>query len=169
MNYLLRPKRNIYCKVGKVTLLLMSNGSALLDTDRVNQVKDFQWFRSKRQNPRGYVEAHAKGTGKMVYMHRLLLDTPPGLDTDHVNRNGLCNKLENLRVATRSQNNLNRSKANSSSSTGVLGVVYRPKRKKYEANVFVNGVGHYCGQYRTVEEAVEARKIKLESLLQATA
>lgn len=42
--------------------------------------------------------------GKAVYMHRLILDAPKGLDIDHINGDGLDNRRENLRIATRSQN-----------------------------------------------------------------
>ena len=50
-------------------------------------------------------------------MHRYLLGlTDPKIQADHKNLNGLDNRLENLRVATPRQNNINREKLNNCSS-----------------------------------------------------
>ena len=45
---------------------------------------------------------------KIGYMHRVILNTPKGLVTDHKNGNRLDNRRENIRVATRSQNAANK-------------------------------------------------------------
>ena len=43
-----------------------------------------------------------------VFMHRVILNVPRGLFTDHIDRDGLNNTRENLRAVTASENNLNR-------------------------------------------------------------
>ena len=43
-------------------------------------------------------------------MHRGILNTPKGIDTDHVNKDGLDNRRSNLRICSRSQNMMNREK-----------------------------------------------------------
>jgi len=46
--------------------------------------------------------------GRNVYMHRLILGAPEGVLVDHINGDGLDNRRSNLRLCTRSQNNMNR-------------------------------------------------------------
>src|SRR4030067_2579990 len=48
----------------------------------------------------------AEGRGA-VWMHRLILSVPPGIDVDHRNGNGLDNRRINLRSCNRSQNACN--------------------------------------------------------------
>jgi hypothetical protein len=46
--------------------------------------------------------------GKSVYLHRWLMNAPKGLVVDHKNGDVSDNRLENLRLATKSQNAVNR-------------------------------------------------------------
>src|SRR5208282_6916814 len=45
---------------------------------------------------------------KTIRMHRLLLGARPGQQVDHGDGNGLNNRRNNIRIATRSQNGANR-------------------------------------------------------------
>src|SRR5215203_2885702 len=47
------------------------------------------------------------GRRRVVQMQRLLLGDPPGRKVDHISRDTLDNRRENLRVATHSQNKTN--------------------------------------------------------------
>ncbi len=49
----------------------------------------------------------ADGVRHYTAMHLMILPPLDGFVTDHVNRNGLDNRIENLRYATRTQNNHN--------------------------------------------------------------
>lgn len=76
-----------------------------------------------------------------------------GLDIDHIDRNRSNNKIENLRLATRSQN-----LQNSAYERGVCalpGVSYDKRRKKkpYYSRVRFNGKPLYLGVFSTAEEA----------------
>ena len=71
--------------------------------------------------------------GKYIYMHRLIMDTPDNMDTDHINGDGLDNRRSNLRTCTTSQNLMNRM---GSSITGYKGVA--PQGAKFTAR--------YCGR-----------------------
>lgn len=52
--------------------------------------------------------ARIEGKKRTVYMHRVIMNTPEDLDTDHLNRDRLDNRKANLRVCTRSENLQNR-------------------------------------------------------------
>jgi hypothetical protein len=44
------------------------------------------------------------GRSISIYLHRLLMNPAKGFHVDHVNRNGLDNRRENLRICTASEN-----------------------------------------------------------------
>ena len=87
----------------------------------------------------------------------------PPHDVDHINRNRLDNRIENLRLATRSEN-LHNSGARAGSSSGVKGVALRSLRrgkrpsKQWMAHIMVNGKRFHLGNYYTLEEAAAARQ-----------
>jgi hypothetical protein len=83
---------------------------------------------------------------------------PEGL-IDHINRDRADNRIINLRVVSRHENNSNVSSAKGSSSKYV-GVYFAPnKRKPWIANIKVNRKSKYLGGYATEDEAGEAYNI----------
>lgn len=107
----------------------------------------------------GYLYANIGG--KHVAQHRLawFLQTgewPPG-DIDHCNRNKADNRWKNLRLATRKQNCENR-KVYRNNVLGVRGIRYRPRDRLYEPRMMHHGRRLNLGLYKTLWEAVEARK-----------
>lgn len=97
-------------------------------------------------------------------VHRLIWmlhfgDIPPEAVIDHINRNTLDNRVENLRLATRSQNSMN-AKGKSSSIAKLPKNVYvdwvYKDIVKYRAQVFANGSYHRVGNLDTIEEALSA-------------
>jgi hypothetical protein len=54
--------------------------------------------------------AYRSENKKTIYLHREIMQTPPGMDTDHINRNTLDNRKNNLRVCTHAENCKNNKK-----------------------------------------------------------
>ena len=79
------------------------------------------------------------------------------LEVDHINHIRDDNRLANLRFVTRLGNNRNLSRR-SKNTTGVTGVRYDKARKKYRAQIAVDGVNINLGRFVTLEEAAEVRK-----------
>ncbi len=100
-----------------------------------------------------YVVRRAKP--KMELLHRLIAKTPEGWDTDHENGNGLDNRRENLRTATRAQNLQNRGKQMNNTS-GVKGVYWHKQRQKWHAEIHARGQKHSLGLHATKEQAADA-------------
>jgi len=71
---------------------------------------------------------------------------------DHINRIKLDNRSDNLRVATRAENQHNRG-VQKNSSTGFKGVHFDKRFKRYYARIKVNGEYIHLGCYRTIQEA----------------
>jgi hypothetical protein len=74
---------------------------------------------------------------------------------DHIDGDSKNNLPSNLRLATPKQNAHN-SKATKRSLTGVKGVGWLAKQKKWQARIRVNGKQIDLGSYLTIEEAKDA-------------
>lgn len=64
-------------------------------------------------------------------------EIPYGFEIDHIDGNRKNNKIENLRLAERSQNQMNR-KINKNNKSGVKGVFFRPETNKWRAVIRAN-------------------------------
>lgn len=99
---------------------------------------------------------------KYVYMHRVIMDSPPDLLVDHINGNTLDNRRCNLRLATKSQNSINSSK-----SCGVSqykGVWFRSRKKPWVAEIHKDGIKYHLGSYSSENEAALAYNKKAVEL-----
>src|SRR4030066_2184242 len=96
--------------------------------------EDYEWINQWKWhcNGQGYAERHCDIPGKrtMIKMHRLILNTPNGMETDHINHNRLDNRKSNLRVRTRSQNAIN-TPIRSSNTSGKKGVDWKKNVGKW--------------------------------------
>lgn len=108
-------------------------------------------------SPQGYRYLTFKG--RATPAHRLawlwVYGEWPLADVDHINRNRLDNRIENLRSTTRSINCHNTA---ARSATGIKGVTASSKGKRWDARIMVNRKQMYLGNYATKEEAAAARK-----------
>lgn len=113
---------------------------------------------------KGYLWVRSVHVGGVVGVHRIVWamhngDLPDGFVIDHIDRNPTNNKLENLRVATRSQNSMNASGKSCKRSGLPKGVYVDWKYKgiiKYRASIVAGGKCIRSGNHSTVEEAVAA-------------
>ena len=100
---------------------------------------------------------------KTIYKaHRLAYYMYHGIDPrnneiDHKDRNGLNNKINNLRLATRSDNCKNRSMAGNNTS-GVTGVYWHKRSGKWGAQIKWNGKQKHIGYFVNKEDAKQVRK-----------
>ncbi len=97
------------------------------------------------------------GKHALVLMHRLILGTPEGMVTDHIDGNGLNNTRANLRIATQRQNMMNR-RPQRGGSCAIKGV-WRDEtapRKPWRAAIRLNGRLKYLGRYSDPVEAGRA-------------
>ena len=78
---------------------------------------------------------------------------PEGLSIDHINRNSLDDRIENLRLATQRQQTHNR---------GCTGCYFNKTKRRWIARIVRDGKTHYLGSFKVKEEAVQARR-KAES------
>lgn len=77
----------------------------------------------------------------------------PAGDLDHKHGKAAGNGIDNLREATKTLNMQNERKARSSNVSGYLGVHWRKERKKWVAQLTINGKHRRFGSFDTPEEA----------------
>jgi hypothetical protein len=97
--------------------------------------------------------------GKSFLAHRLIwalvYGEVPALDVDHADRDRANNKLSNLRLATRSQNCMNRT-AHRTNKVGIKGVHWHRATGKWAACVRFDGQRKHLGVFDTIADAAAA-------------
>lgn len=96
-----------------------------------------------------------KGKSNFIYMHRQILGYPDGMDTDHINGDGLDNRRYNLRMVPHAVNQRNLKKFTKNGTTGI----HKVRSGRYQ--VKGNTLG-YLGTFETLEEAMAARNLAWE-------
>lgn len=98
---------------------------------------------------------------KILPLHRVVLERKLGRPLrkgewcDHINRDPLDNRRENLRVATPSQNSCNHG-LQSNNTSGYKGVSWSTERQKWEAYIKLNRKRISLGRHKTLRAAVLA-------------
>lgn len=122
-------------------------------------LRQFNWQYFKAPNMKtGYVRRTihiGKNKTKTIHMHQEILGTIPGMQSDHINTNGLDNRRENLRFATRSQNCCNRN-LNIRNKSGVKGVRWDKRQKRWVVRVKSAGVYVFDKKFKDFEVAERA-------------
>ena len=112
------------------TLTLLRGQTALVDDEDLPRVAGYRWLLSSK----GYVIARVWDGSEChtVWLHRFILSTPTGMDTDHRNRaDKLDNRKSNLRKVTRRQNTANRVKQCNGLTSRYKGVHWHSLGKGY--------------------------------------
>jgi|SRR6188768_3620018 len=101
-----------------------------------------------------------KLNGKFYQAHRLawmyVYSKWPKGEIDHINGDGLDNRIDNLRDVTGIENGRNK-KLHTKNTSGVMGVCFHAARNKWRARINTN---IELGSFNTKEEAIIARKAK---------
>lgn len=93
---------------------------------------------------------------RVVLERKLDRELSPDEVTDHINRNRLDNRRENLRPVSAYENTQNRTRINRTNTSGVGGVSWHRAANKWVAQRHRPGLSRYVKRFATFEEAVEA-------------
>lgn len=127
---------------------LSKGGEVLVDEADFDYLNQWKWFAHQ-----GYVVRKEKGKG--ILMHRVIMDTPKGLQTDHINHDGFDNRRTNLRIVTQRQNLFNQ-RLYKNNTSGFKGVSRYSRTGKWKAQIQVNGFRKGLGYFRTAVQAAMA-------------
>lgn len=124
---------------------------AIIDDADLALVSSRKW--SFGNETGGY--ARRNDSGKTVFMHKVIMGVPNGVEVDHMDGDKLNNRRSNMRVATHQQNSFN-TKLRSNSSTGIKGVSWYKRDKKWRAYIVLNGKQIHLGYHDTAQAAKDA-------------
>lgn len=132
----------------------------LVDEQDVWLLADYTWHVSSD----GYaatnvvIEYGGEGTRRRKYtlLHHCIVGQPvqPWEEIDHINFNRLDDRRNNLRYVTKSEQNINTSRATGASGARNISLV----GDRYAVLIRRDGVRHYLGTYDTLDEAVATRE-----------
>lgn len=136
---------------------------ALVDDEDFEFLSQFKWKALKTKPERTfYVNRTLKREKgkprKGVYMHRLVMNTPPNLSVDHIDGNGLNNQKSNLRNISQAANSLNRTRLATNNKSGFTGVYWNKQKNKWHALVSFKARSKHLGFFDDVHEAAIAVK-----------
>lgn len=128
----------------------VSNKIAIIDDGDFEVVNSHKWWLTK--GGYAYTQVWMNKKKNTILMHRLIMQPKNGKEIDHINHDILDNRRDNLRLCTRTQNNINRKSKNK--TRGI-----RWTRNAWQAEIKNSGVYKYLGRYKNKEDALLAYDI----------
>jgi hypothetical protein len=166
---------NVYEIRGDITAISVSckgkEFKTLISTSDLEKVKAFpnKWFANFDRVLESYyvmgrlLDGDDGNQRKTVILHRYLFDNPSGLVIDHINHDTLNNTRENLRAVTFAENQMNRKGARKDSKSGILGVSWDKKSRKWRSQIQINGIKKHLGFHEDIniaEKVVREERMK---------
>lgn len=135
------------------TIPLSKGLFAIVDDDKYDMVSQHKWYANKQGYPARRRKNNEPKGSYIILMHRFVLDTHNkdmnGLVTDHINRNKLDNRLDNLRIVG---NGINTQASGqlSSNTTGYRGVSFNREKQTYEVYIRTGKRRIKAGYFRDI-------------------
>ncbi len=140
------------------TIKLTKGEEAIVDKEYYNFLMQWKWCCASGYAARASRKSDNLKKRKLIWMHRVILNRKLGhdkfQDTDHINGNKLDNFIDNLRPASRSQNNWNYKLGRGYSR--FKGVYLIKKTKKWAATIGFNSEKIYLGTFENEEDAARS-------------
>jgi len=131
---------------------------ALVDDEDYEWLNQWKWQATEQQPGAFYAQRSIYIGRKRVHvkMHRQILGYSYGDGNigDHKNRNGLDNRRENLRPASRALNRIN--SVPQRNSSGFRGVTWYKRGDCWQVYIRINGRLMFFGRYRDIIDAAMA-------------
>ena len=131
---------------------------AIVDDEDYEELNKYKWTYHKN----GYAHRceylgrkDKKPIHKIILMHRLVMGTPKGMHTDHINGNKLDNRRCNLRICTTIQNQHNQKITDRKGTSKYKGVSWNKGMNKWIATIVVDKKQLRLGYYISEEDAAE--------------
>lgn len=133
-------------------------GTIIVDSQKLPMVQKYQWHIENSRKNLQYAQTTYKELDrfKSIRIHRLLM--PDAIQIDHINHNGLDNRMCNLRSCNNRENNCNKDFSKNPSISGHTGIRFNSKVGSYYVRIMVNKKEISLGHYNSLDAAINARK-----------
>lgn len=133
---------------------LTQNKYAVVDDEDYDRLRGLKWH----YHSSGYAVHGGNHYRKIskTYMHRLIINAPKNMEVDHINGDGLDNRKENLRIVTKAENAMNRSRSSKNNHSGFKGVSFYKRLNKWQAYINKDRKFIFLGYFDAKIEAAKA-------------
>jgi len=140
------------------------NKFTIVDDEDFEKLNQFKWCYSSQGYATRNISKHREHIAHLK-IHRVIMGAKKGEIVDHINRNPLDNRKQNLRICTYAENLRNSQKQHNNTS-GYIGVhkKFKNREKCWYAQIGYNTKKIYIGVFKTKEEAAIAYNKKAKEL-----
>ena len=146
-----------------INIPLSSGTFAIVDNNDYDWLSEFKWSAAVLRHTAYAYRSVRNDSGKRttLLMHRAIFERhygkiPEGLFVDHRDRNGINNRISNLRLCTHSQNMANGIKHKDAKTSLYKGVSFKLNQGLWQAQIGVNGCGIRLGTFSDEISAAKA-------------
>jgi hypothetical protein len=144
-------------------IALRHNKVIILDDEDFDRLSHFHWiYRGERNRSDGYAVRKVKVDKKWrnSYLHREIMNPPPGYEVIFKNHDRLDCRRANLAVVTK-EDARRHHRVRHDSQSGIKGVRFNPDGGTWSAFVYRSGHCYGIGTYYTQEQAILAYEDEL--------
>jgi hypothetical protein len=130
---------------------------AIVDPEDYDKINQYNWY-TKDNGYTFYAERKERIFCKKrsIRMHRQIMNAPKDKVVDHINRNGLDNRKENLQLVSQQENTWNSERGANTGSSKYKGVNYDKAHQKYRATLCHNSGKIHLGYFENETDAAHA-------------
>jgi hypothetical protein len=125
----------------------------IIDISDFDTIRNYSWY-PKRSEWGTYCNGYVNK--KVVVLHRFIMKAQVGQYIDHIDKDTLNNKRDNLRFVTNQQNGFNR-KVGKNNTSSIMGICWVESRNKWNVRIKLNYKNIFLGQYEDFDDAVKSR------------
>jgi len=156
--FLLKHRKKKYGTAFRKIKLFVGNKPAkgycaIVDPEDYAKLSQYHWQLHERD---GLGYAIRLQCGKIIGMHREIMNFPDKKIVHHEDGNGLNNTKKNLKIVTIAENNMCSRKRNKSATSKYKGVYFHKQRGKWKATIKYDKIRKNLGSFNTEEEAARA-------------
>jgi hypothetical protein len=136
----------------------------IVDQDVAESLVGRKWYASLQDgHPYAKQSFKISGVTSTRFLHRVIVNAPRGMQVDHINRNTLDNRRENLRICTKREQAFNKRKRCDGLGSSFKGVYKARKSDRWTARIRFDGKAQWLGTYDTEIEAAAAYNVAAKS------